>query len=52
VRFDLTKCLRRLKPGRSSRSWLFVDDVDCGESIELRAEILCKVAVSAGRLNL
>ena len=52
MRCDLTKCLRRLKPGRSSRRWLFADDVDYGESIELRAEILCKVAVGADRLNL
>jgi hypothetical protein len=42
---NLQKRLRRLRSDRLSRSWLFPDDEDCSEDIELRAERLCKVAV-------
>ena len=49
---SLQKSLRHLTPGRSRRSWLFPDDVDCSEDIELRAERLCMVGVVADRLDL
>jgi hypothetical protein len=49
---SLQKSLRRLTTGTSRKSWLFPDEVDCSEDIELRAERLCKVAVVADRLDL